>query len=122
MASAVKGRAPFLANKSKSKILIYKNNMDSVSMSGISGNKKLTANSIRRFAIEALSGFFARCFYIKTLCVCRCSYIPGTLHSCVQVTTDFIDTDNKNYLFRSLGNTGNTIGISCRCLPGYRRQ
>ena len=39
------------------KCVIYQNHMDSVFMSGISGDQKLTADGIRRFAVKAFSGF-----------------------------------------------------------------
>ena len=37
----------------KSQRIIYQNHMDSVFMSGISGDQKLTANGIRGFAVKA---------------------------------------------------------------------
>ena len=83
----------------KSQRIIYQNHMDSVFMSGISGDQELTADGIRRFAVKAFSGFLTWSFDIKSLCISCSCYISGTLHCTVKIWTDFVYTYNKNYFF-----------------------
>ena len=94
------------------KCVIYQNNMDSVFMSGISGDQELTADGIRGFAVKAFSGFLTWSFDIKSLCISCSCYISGTLHCAVKIRTDFVYTYNKDYFFRALGNAGYTVGIA----------
>ena len=95
----------------KSQIVIHQDHMDSSGMSGISCDQELAANGIRRLAVEAFSGCLARCFHLKALGIRRSSYISGTLHRTVKICAYFIDSHNKNNLFRSLSNTGYAVGI-----------
>ena len=94
------------------KCVIYQNHMDSVFMSGISGDQELTADGIRGFAVKAFSGFLTWSFDIKSLCISCSCYISGTLHCAVKIRTDFVYTYNKDYFFRALGNAGYTVGIA----------
>ena len=74
-------------------------------MSGISGDKKLAAESIWGFAVKTFAGFFTWSFNIKSLCIHRSSYISCTFHGAVKVGTDFIYANNKNNFLWSLGDT-----------------
>ena len=57
--------------------------MDPVRMSGISRDQELTADGIRRLAVEAFSGFFAGSLDIESLGIDRCSHVSRTLHGAV---------------------------------------
>ena len=57
--------------------------MDSVSVSGESGDQELTADGIRRFAVEAFSGLLAGSLDVESLGVDRCSHVSRTLHGTV---------------------------------------
>lgn len=81
------------------KCVIYQNNMDSVFMSGISGDQELTADGIRGFAVKAFSGFLTWSFDIKSLRISCSCHISGTLHCTVKIRTDFVYTYNKDYFF-----------------------
>ena len=92
--------------------IVHQDHMNPADMPRISGDQKLTADRILRFAVKAFAGLPARCFDIKALSICRCSYISGTFHSLVKIRTDFVHSNKKNYLLWSLGDTGNTVGIA----------
>ena len=81
-------------------------------MSGISCDQELTADGIRRFAVEAFSGLLAGSLDVESLGVDRCSHVSRTLHGTVQIGTYLIDADDEDYLSRSLSNAGNTVGIA----------
>ena len=100
------------AHRLKSKDIVYKNNMYSIFMPGISCNQKLTANRIRRFTVKAFSGLLTGSLNVKTLCICRCCHISRTFHRFIKIGTDFVHSDNKYYFFRSLCDAGDTVGIS----------
>ena len=57
--------------------------MDPVRMSGISRDQELTADGIRRLAVEAFSGFFTGSLDVESLGVDRCSHISRALHGAV---------------------------------------
>ena len=96
----------------ESQLLIHQNYMDSVYMSGVSGDQELAADGILRLAVEAFSGFFAGSLDVESLGVDRCSHVSRTLHGIVDIGTYLVQTDDKYYLSRSLGNTGDTVGIA----------
>ena len=98
--------------KSISKCVVNEDHVDSVSVSGESGNQELAADSIHGFAVKAFSGFLTWSFDIKSLCISCSCYISGTLHCTVKIRTDFVYTYNKDYFFRALGNAGYTVGIA----------
>ena len=116
--------APHLPNRQKSalllsskqhlesQILIHKDYMDSAGMSGISGDQELTADGIRRLAIEAFSGLLAGCLDIESLGVAGSCDVSRTLHGIVDVGAYFVQTDDKYYFSRPLGDTGDTVGIT----------
>lgn len=81
-------------------------------MAGVSGDQKLAADSVRRFAVKAFARLLARRFHIKSLRVCRCCYIPGALHRLVQIGAHLVHSDDEYDFSRSLRDAGNTIGIS----------
>ena len=94
------------------KCVIYQNNMDSVFMSGISGDQELTADGIRGFAVKAFSGRFTWGLNIESLGIGRCSNISGTFHGTVKVAADLVYSHNEDHFFRTLGNTGNAVGVA----------
>ena len=69
--------------KSISKCVVNEDHVDSVGMSGESGDQELAADGIRRLTIEAFSGFFAGSLDVESLGVDRCSHVSRTLHGAV---------------------------------------
>ena len=96
----------------ESQCIIYQNYMDSAFVTGISCNQELAAYCIRGFAVEAFAGFFAWSFDIESLGIGWGCYISGTFHCCVKVGTDFVHSHDEYYFSWTLGNAGDTIGIS----------
>lgn len=81
-------------------------------MLGVSRDQELTADSIRGFAIEAFSGLLTGCLDIESLGVAGCCDVSRTLHGIVDVGAYFVQTDDKYYFSRPLGDTGDTVGIT----------
>ena len=98
--------------KSISKCVFNEDHVDSVGMSGESGDQELAADCIRRFAVKALTGFLTGGLHIKPLCIDRSSHISCALHGTVKIITYLIHSNNKDHLLRSLGNAGYAIGIA----------
>ena len=72
--------------------------MNSVRMSGISCDQELTADGIRRFAVEAFSGLLAGSLDVESLGIDGSCHISRTLHGAVQIGTYLIDADDEDYL------------------------
>ena len=81
-------------------------------MLGVSRDQELTADGIRRLAVEAFSGLLAGCLDIESLGVAGGCDVSRTLHGLVDVGTYFVQTDDKYYFSRPLGDTGDTVGIT----------
>ena len=86
--------------------------MNSVRMSGISGDQKLTADGIRGLAVKALSRLPTWGLNVESLRVAGSRHISGALHGTVEIVTYLIQSNDKYNLPRPLRNAGNTIGIS----------
>lgn len=86
--------------------------MNSVRMSGISGDQKLTADGIRGLAVKALSRLPTWGLNVESLRVAGSRHISGALHGTVEIVTYLIQSNDKYNLPRPLCNAGNTIGIS----------
>ena len=80
--------------------------MNSVRMSGISGDQKLTADGIRGLAVKALSRLPTWGLNVESLRVAGSRHISG------EIVTYLIQSNDKYNLPRPLCNAGNTIGIS----------
>ena len=96
----------------ESQLLIHQNYMDSAYMSGVSGDHELAADGIRRLAVEAFSGLLAGRLDVESLGIAGCCNVSGTLHGIVDIGAYLVQTDDKYYLSRSLGNTGDTVGVA----------
>lgn len=96
----------------QSQTVVYKNNMYSVRVAGVSRYQKLAADGVRGLTVVASAGFLTGCFHRKSLGICGRRYVSGTLHGAVQIVADLIHAYNKNNLFRTLRNTGNPVGIA----------
>ena len=72
----------------------------------------LATDSVRRFTVEAFSGLLAGCLDVESLGVAGGCDISRTLHGIINVGTYFVQSDDKHYFSRSLGDAGDTIGIA----------
>ena len=79
----------------------YNNNFYAVRNSLITQKGITAADSRRRFAVHAGSGFCAGSFAAKAFCVCRCGKVAKAVFGGGNIGYDFVGSRNKNYVFRS---------------------
>ena len=76
----------------ESQIIIYKDYMDPVCMSGETCNQELAADRIRGLTVHTGSGLCAGRRETESLGINRCGHISGALHGTVDVLTYLVHT------------------------------
>ena len=98
-----------IVNDLISELVVYKDNMNTVLMAGISCYQKLAADCVGRLAIKARTRLGAGGVEPETLCVYRCGNVPCPFKSGVNILCDLVHSDDKHNLFRTVSVSRNPV-------------